>query len=148
MQEVASVKDEAQLRLIAMWYYVFALLQTLLALGTFIFAIAAISLSAGWIQESVWLPPRTLVGEVILPWLGSAAFVGAVASLSLLAARRVSKRRSHSLCLFASVANLLFVPWGTLLGLYSIVVLKRPSVSAVFDREAEFQTRGRTTRGD
>lgn len=142
MSHAANVKDESQLRLIAMWYYVFAFLQTLLALGTFIFVIAAILVSSGWMEESVWLPPRTQAGEVILPWLGSAAFVAILASLSLLAARRAAKKRSHSLCLFASAANLLFIPWGTLLGLYAIVVLRRPSVKAAFDNVAKSQSPG------
>jgi hypothetical protein len=47
-------------------------------------------------------------------------------------ARRLSKRRSRLFCLFASAANLSFLPWGTLLGMYSIVVLNRPGIRVAF----------------
>ena len=140
MPEVTSVKDEARLQLVAMWFYVLAVIQGLYAIGFFILAGSGFLLSLGWIQEQAWLPPSSSAGEYTAPMLAYGAFGAIMSTISVLAARRVSARRSRSFCLYASMANLLFLPWGTLIGLYSIVVLTRPRIRAKFDSGPGLQT--------
>jgi hypothetical protein len=75
------------------------------------------------------------------PWFG-AVFAGvgmfvlvtveALAVLSFLTGRFLSRRQHHTFCIVISAINCLTVPFGTALGVYTIVVLLRPSVKQLF----------------
>ena len=45
---------------------------------------------------------------------------------------RLGQRRSHTLCLVAAALSCVFMPFGTLLGVCTFVVLLRPSVAPLF----------------
>ena len=52
--------------------------------------------------------------------------------LSLLTARRLRERRSRTFCLVVGALSLLGIPYGTAIGIFTILVLQRPSVAAQF----------------
>ena len=58
-------------------------------------------------------------------------FVGQLVLLPCVA-RSVARRQHHGFCLAADAVLCLSVPLGTILGIYSIVVLTKPATRAVF----------------
>jgi hypothetical protein len=50
----------------------------------------------------------------------------------LIAGRCLSRRKSYSFALVMACIECLFVPFGTILGIFTIVVLSRKSVKALF----------------
>ncbi len=54
------------------------------------------------------------------------------AALVLLAGRFLSRRRRYMYCLVVAGVECLFMPLGTALGIFTILVLLRPSVKALF----------------
>jgi branched-subunit amino acid ABC-type transport system permease component len=55
------------------------------------------------------------------------------ATLKLLTARRLRERRSKVFCMITAGLSCLGIPYGTVLGVATFLVLGRPSVSALFD---------------
>jgi hypothetical protein len=50
----------------------------------------------------------------------------------ILAGRYITKRRHYIFCLVIASLNCLFMPFGTILGVFTIVILMRPSVKELF----------------
>lgn len=64
--------------------------------------------------------------------LGVAAAFLVHAAVTAWIAWLLARARRRVLCLIFSLLNLLFTPWGTLLGIWTLVVLSRPEVRAAF----------------
>jgi hypothetical protein len=60
----------------------------------------------------------------------------AVMALNLMAARRLVAHRGYRLCRVVAILNMLSAPLGTGLGIWSWLVLSRPSVRAAFGQPA------------
>jgi uncharacterized protein YybS (DUF2232 family) len=54
--------------------------------------------------------------------------------LKFLTYRRLKERRSRVFCMVVAGISCLSIPYGTLLGVFTFVVLSRPSVMELFDR--------------
>ncbi len=52
----------------------------------------------------------------------------------LLAGRNLARRRRYTFCMVMAALLCLFMPFGTVLGVFSIIVLVRPSVKALFEQ--------------
>jgi len=78
------------------------------------------------------LPPEFL--GWIFAVLGSLLFVIgiAIAICILIAGRSLALRKRYSFALVMACIECLFVPFGTILGIFTIVVLSRESVKALF----------------
>ena len=50
-----------------------------------------------------------------------------------IAGRKLAVRRSYTYCLVVAGIECLFMPFGTVLGVFTIIVLIRPSVKALFE---------------
>ena len=70
--------------------------------------------------------------------IGIVIFILAVliAVLKFLTARALARRRSRMLCMVTAGISCLGVPYGTVLGIFTFLVLSRPSVIALFDAVA------------
>ena len=55
-----------------------------------------------------------------------------LAVLTVAAGRRLAKYRSHTYCLVVAALLCLFMPLGTALGVFTLIVLMRPSVKQLF----------------
>ena len=70
--------------------------------------------------------------------IGSAAvlFGWTLAVLMFVAGRSIKRRKRHTFCLVVAGLSCLFMPFGTILGVFSLIVLNRPSVKLLFQAEA------------
>ena len=58
------------------------------------------------------------------------------ATCVFLAGRNLARRRRYTFCLVMAAIMCLFMPFGTVLGVFTLVVLMRPSVKPLFDGQA------------
>ena len=130
-------QDKEHLRLLAIFHYIvsglaalfsfFPLLYTIIG-GIFIFAARH-----GTAKPGEELPPEFL--GWIFVGVGSFLFlVGiAMAICILIAGRCLSRHRYYSFALVMACIECLFVPFGTILGVFTIITLSRESVKAFFE---------------
>ncbi len=78
-------------------------------------------------------PPPPWFGA-IFAGIGALVFVSVegMAALSFFTGRFLSRRQHHTFCVVISAFNCLSLPLGTALGVFSILVLQRSSVKALF----------------
>jgi hypothetical protein len=80
-------------------------------------------------------PPPPAIGLLFACLGGVFVLLGwTLATLMFLAGRALAARRRRALCTFTAAAECLLMPFGTILGVFTLVVLSRPSVQARFDR--------------
>lgn len=130
MSKNLSSRDEEQVRLLSTFHYILGALQVLVALFPgvdLILGMGIISGRFGAVAEPSsygW----TLVGtSVVAMILGLGLSV-----LTIMAGRRLAEHRAHSFCLVVAAVNCLFFPLGTILGVVTLIVLKRPAVREAF----------------
>jgi hypothetical protein len=129
-------RDQEHLQLLSIFHYVVAGLAALFSffpllytiIGTiFIFAARHDTAKAG---ED--LPPEFL--GWIFAVIGSGLFLFglAIAICILIAGRSLALRKRYSFAMVTACIECIFVPFGTILGVFTIVVLSRESVKGLF----------------
>ena len=129
-------RDTEQLKLLAIFHYVVAGLAALFSFFPLIYTtIGVIFIFAarhGTAKPGEEWPPEFL--GWIFAVLGSLLFLFgiAMAICILIAGRSLALRKRYSFALMMACTECLFVPFGTILGIFTIVVLSRESVKALF----------------
>jgi hypothetical protein len=129
-------RDEEHLQLLAIFHYVVAGLAALFSffplLYTTVGAIFIFAARHGTAKPGEDLPPEFL--GWIFAVLGSLLFLMgiAMAICILIAGRSLALRKRYSFALVMSCIECLFIPFGTILGVFTIVVLSRESVRGLF----------------
>ena len=130
-------QDKEHLRLLAIFHYIVAGLAALFSLFPLLYTtIGAIFISVarhGTPKPGEELPPEFL--GWIFVGVGSFLFlVGiAMAICILIAGRCLSRHRCYSFALVMACIECLFVPFGTILGVFTIIALSRESAKAFFE---------------
>ena len=129
-------RDEEHLQLLAIFHYVVAGLAALFSffplLYTTVGAIFIFTARHGTAKPGEDLPPEFL--GWIFAALGLLFFlIGiAMAICILIAGRSLTLRKRYSFALVIACIECLFIPFGTILGVFTIVVLSRESVRGLF----------------
>jgi len=129
-------QDNEHLRLRAIFHYVVGGLAALFSffplLYTTVGAVFIFAARHGTAKPGEDLPPEFL--GWIFAVLGSLLFlIGiAMAICILIAGRSLALRKRYSFALVMACIECLFVPFGTILGVFTIVVLSRESLKALF----------------
>ena len=129
-------RDRDQLRLLSILHYVVAGLVGLLGSVFLVYvALGAFMLAAPDKFGGKGPPPPAAVGWVFNA-LGVAIFLFclALAFAIVVAGRSLAGLRRYVFCQVMAGLCCLFSPLGTLLGIFTLVVLQRPSVRALFAR--------------
>jgi hypothetical protein len=129
-------RDEEHLRLLKIFYYIFGGITVFQAsiplIHVAIGIIILVAASAGGGEDAA---PPALVGLLFVCIGGAIVLVGwAFAICAFLAARSLSRRTAYTFCFAIAVLSCLLIPYGTVLGVFTIIVLLRPSVKALFER--------------
>ena len=129
-------RDEEHLQLLAIFHYVVAGLAALFScfplLYTTVGAIFIFAARHGTVKPGEGLPPEFLGWIFVV--LGSVLFlIGiAMAICILIAGRSLALRKRYSFAFVMACIECLFIPFGTILGVFTIIVLLRESVKALF----------------
>lgn len=127
-------QDREHLELLSIFHYVVAGLTALLSLLPLFHLAIGLSMLA---RQS--RPPRgeelfaAAFGWFFVLFAGAAVACGlAFAACLAVAGRSLAQRRRHTFCVVVAAIACMMVPFGTLLGVFSLLVLLRPSVRELF----------------
>lgn len=134
----ATAQDLEQLRILSIFHYVVAGLTALFASFPLIHLFVGLSMllrpeSMGMDTMPGGGPPMAMFGVMftVIP----AIFIAAGWTTAFLIARagsRLRQHRSHTFCLVMAAIACCFFPFGTALGVFTILVLSRPGVRRLF----------------
>lgn len=128
--------DEEHLRLLRIGYLVSGSVSAMFALLPLLYAAFGV-----FIAGSLPGPGPSRASEAdprLFGWLFAAfglAFFFVLAGnavLKFFVARAIGRRRLHTFCLVGAALTCLGIPWGTVIGVLTFMVLERPSVKALF----------------
>ena len=131
-------RDTEQLNLLAIFHYVVAGLAALFSFFPLLYtAVGVIFIFAarhGTAKPGEELPPEFL--GWIFAVLGSVLFVigMAMAICNLIVGRSLALSKRYSFAIVIACVECLFVPFGTILGVFTIVALSRESIRALFSK--------------
>ncbi|MDA0814455.1 MAG: hypothetical protein O3C21_18940 [Verrucomicrobia bacterium] len=96
-----------------------------------------LELDHNWDTPSQRVPPELKVfgGFMVAFGLLGTLFLFALATLMVVTGRSLQKRKRRVLCLVTAGLSLISVPFGTALGVFTIIVLQRPAIVAAFQRK-------------
>ena len=129
-------QDLEHLKLLSIFHYVAAGLAALVACIPFIHLIMGLALASGALGDTE--PEARPIGFVIVAIAGFFILVGWIfAALVAFAGRSLQTRKRYTYCLVMAGVECLFMPVGTVLGVFTIIVLVRDSVKNLFGRAVE-----------
>jgi len=129
-------RDTEQLNLLAIFQYVVGGLAALFSFFPLFYSIIGgfLLYAAEHPGPNSQEPPPAFLGWIFIV-LGAVFFLAGVtiAICILIAGRCLSRRKGYSFALVIACIECLFVPFGTILGIFTIVALSRESVKALFE---------------
>ncbi len=126
-------RDADHLRLMEIGHYVLGGLAALVGCFPLIHLAIGVGLLTGGI--SVNDGDAAVVGGVFVAVAIVIILIAwSLAACMIAAGRSIKKRRRHTFCQAVAVASCLWMPLGTALGVFSLVVLNRPTVKAMFGK--------------
>jgi hypothetical protein len=129
-------QDAEHLRLLTIFHYVLAALVALVACFPIIHLLVGIGLAGGAMaSHGDGAVPGAFVGVFFAAVALFMILVGwAVAVAMALTGRNLAKRQGYIFCLVVAAVECTFMPIGTALGVFTIIVLLRPSVKVLFEQ--------------
>lgn len=127
-------RDEEHLRLLKIGYYILAGITALYSFLSLMFLLFGSLMYSSVMQTEAGsqLDPRSIA----LVFLGIAIaglVLGFGSALSAwLVAVSLRDRRRRTFCIVVAASSCLYIPWGALIGVSTIIVLNRPAVKALF----------------
>lgn len=131
-----AIIDGEHLRLLPIGFYISAAFSAFFSLlGLFYVVLGILLAAAGDTSRGPGNDVPPAVVGWILGGIGCALFVLllAAAILKFIAGRCIAKRRARVFCMVIGGISCLEMPYGTVLGVFTLIVLGRPSVKAAFE---------------
>jgi hypothetical protein len=127
-------QDAEHLRLLSIFHYVVGGMTALFACFPCIHLAVGIALVSGALNPGRGHEqPPAFVGWLLIAVAALLILVGWSIALAILLAGRFLARRAHYLfCFVVAAVECIFMPCGTVLGVFTIIVLNRPSVRSLF----------------
>ncbi len=123
-----------QLRLLSIFHYVLAGLGALFSLVPIVYIVMGVAMMSGAFDANGPKPPPPGLGWVMVAvgvifMLMGFTYVVLVA----LAGRFLARMRHWTFCIVVAALSCVFFPFGTALGVFTIIVLAKPEVKAAFE---------------
>jgi hypothetical protein len=132
-----AIVDHEHLRLLSIAYLVSACLNALYSLLGLLYAFMGVFMSAliarAPVKPGQGPPPELMVWFFGLFGFAMFSIMVGVGALKFIAYRRLKQRRSRVFCMVVAGISCVGVPYGTLLGVFTFMVLGRPSVTKLFE---------------
>ncbi len=135
-EERQAIIDGEHLRVLSLCYYIYAGLNAFFSLFGVFYALMGLffTMVASRVpaKPDQGLPPffGLFLGVI---GIGMFAFMMSFAILKLIVAKRLRQRRSRIFCIVVAGLSCIGIPFGTALGVFTLLVLSRTSVKQVFD---------------
>jgi hypothetical protein len=134
----ATPEDIQQLKLLSVFHYVIAGITALFSLLPLIHLFMGLAIVTGRMpmeHHGAQAPPMDpqLFGWFFVGFAAVFILAGmTLAGFMAYAGRCIAQRRRHLLCLIVAGISCSLMPFGTVLGVFTLVVLLRPQVKALF----------------
>lgn len=126
-------QNEDHLRLLSIFHYVVAAFAALFALFPLIHLVIGIAILTGRLPGNEADTEARWVGGFFVAFASVWILAGLTFAVCIfLAARNLAKRRRYLFCLVMAGLECMFVPFGTVLGVLTLVVLTKDPVKAMF----------------
>jgi hypothetical protein len=127
-------QDQEHLELLSIFHYILGGIAALFAFFPLIYlGLGIFFLVLPDRFEGSGSPPPWFLGWIFIVIGGVFMLIGlAFAFCVVLAGRFIAKHKHYIFCLVIASLNCLFMPFGTILGVFTIVILMRSSVKALF----------------
>ena len=126
-------KDEEHIRLLSIFYYIVGGIAAVFALFPIIHLIMGTAMLLGCFDDKSGEGPPAFMGYMFVIMSLAFMFAGwTFAILLIVAGRFLSKRKHYMFCLIMAAIGCIFMPFGTVLGVFTIIVLMQPSVKELF----------------
>jgi hypothetical protein len=134
--------DVQQLRYLTIGHYIYAAIVALFACFPLIhFSIGLMFLLKPPATQGVEAFPAQFFGLTFALIGGAAVLCGwAFAALIFVAGRSLAARKRHTFCVVVAALCCALFPLGTVLGVFTILVLTRPTVKAMFQQQVALET--------
>lgn len=131
-------QDLEHLKWLSISFYVYAGLTALFACLPFIHLFVGIAMVSGNFEQDK-NPPPPFIGWMFIG-IGSVFIVlgWTLAICNLLAAKYLKQHKNYTFCFVIAVISCMFAPLGTVLGIFTIIVLVRESVKKLFNGQQNF----------
>lgn len=126
-------QDLEQLKLLAIFHYILAGITALFSCFPLFHVLFGILMATGTMDSGPRHDEGRIFG-VFFAVIGCSIVLSgwALAVVMLAAGRFIAARRRHTFCVVVAGVSCIFMPLGTALGVFSLIVLMRPSVKALF----------------
>lgn len=137
-------QDQEHLRLLSIFHYVVGGITALFACFPLIHLAVGIAVVSGMFpvrpgEEGMNL----LFGWFFIVIASALILIGWTLAVAILLAGKFLAQRTHYMyCFVVAAIECILMPFGTVLGVFTILVLNRPSVKALFQSEGAFQGQG------
>lgn len=126
-------KDLEHLRLLSIFHYVVAGLAAFFSCFALLYSIFGILMISGAMSGNGKAPPPPFLGWMFIVFSAVALLLGwGFAACLVLAGRYLQAHRRYTFCLVIAGLECMFSPFGTVLGVFTLIVLLRPSVQELF----------------
>jgi hypothetical protein len=126
-------QDDQYLRLLSIFHYVVAGLAGLVSLVPTLHLAIGIAMVSGLMKDAKDPFPIEIMGWFFIAIASVFILCGlAFATCLFLAGRFLQQRRRYTFCLVMAALACMFMPFGTVLGVFTIITLTRESVKAQF----------------
>ena len=128
-------QDEQHLNLLSIFHYIVALFSALFACFPILhLTIGILMLTGGFEKVPNDEFPATIFGLMFILVPGLIIILGwAFAVCLFIAGRYLARRKHYMYCLVMACISCIFIPFGTVLGVFTIIVLMRSSVKELFN---------------
>jgi hypothetical protein len=128
-------QDLEHVKLLAIFHYVVAGMTALFSCIPFIHFFMGLALATGALDAE---PEAQPIGIGLMIFAGLFILAGwTLAALIAYAGRSLQTHRHYTYCLAMGGVECIFMPFGTVLGVFTIIVLMRDSVKELFGRPVE-----------
>jgi len=130
-------QDEQHLNLLSIFHYIFGGLAALVSCFPFIYLAMGIAMLCGAFDGEDDLPK--VIGWLFTIFPSISILLGWTLSvLIIIVGRKLKRRVSRTFCLVIAGIECILMPFGTVLGVFTIVVLMKESVQKLFTAKTPF----------
>ncbi len=128
-------RDREQLRLLSLFHYVVAAIVALFSMFPIIHLVVGIGMVTGSVNDQEANQEMiAMMGWMFIVMASLIIVLGLTFAVCMVFAGRYLARQEHYVfCLVIAGIECIYVPFGTVLGVFTIIVLSRPSVKQLFD---------------
>lgn len=131
-------RDEEHLRILSIIYYIFGGLGVVGGLLPLLYVVLGVVFLAGGISTPNGDGPPPEIGWLFIAIGGGlSSLIISSAVCTLFAGYNLSRNKRYLFCFVIACICCASIPLGTILGVFTIVVLARPSVKQLFDSKRE-----------